>query len=91
MFNFLKETSKVSSTRVALFLGTVTACIISLGVLFHIIHCTIKECDIEWSGAALFISAISAFIGTLLYGKVQQKKIEVIKVDNKITKDKGAS
>lgn len=91
MFKFLQEDSKVSSTRVALFLGVSTACIIALGVLFHIIHCTVKECDIEWSGASLFIGAISAFIGTLLYGKVQQKKIETVKVDNKLMKDKGTN
>ena len=76
MFKFLQENSKISSTRVALFLGTITACLITLGVLFHIMWCTVKGCEIEWSGASLFIGAVSAFLGTLLYGKVQQKKIE---------------
>jgi hypothetical protein len=38
----------------------------------HAIKCT----TIDWSGMAIFLGAVSAFAGTLLYGKVQQKKVE---------------
>ena len=79
MFKFLQEESKVSSTRVALFLGTIGSCSLIIGILFHLLWCTVNTCDIERSGAALFLGAISAFLGTLLYGKVQQKKIETKK------------
>ena len=76
MFKFLRDDSNISSTRLSLFLGTSTACVILLSVFFHIVYCTINQCAIEWSGAAMLITAVSAFMGTLLYGKVQQKKVE---------------
>lgn len=77
MFKFLRDDSNISSTRLSLFLGTSTACIILLAVFFHVIYCTVNQCAIEWSGAAMLITAVSAFMGTLLYGKVQQKKFEI--------------
>jgi len=77
MCNFLLESSKLSSTRLVLIAGTLTACLTELSVMFHIMYCTIHECQINWTGASFFTSTIAAFIATLLYGKVQQKKIEV--------------
>lgn len=76
MFKFLSEDSKISSTRVTLFLGTISLCLLMMGVLTVIIVKAIKCTTIDWSGISIFIGALSAFIGTLLYGKVQQKKVE---------------
>lgn len=83
MFKFLKENSEISSTRVTLFLGTVCTCVLVLAIAFYIIINAYKCTSIEWSGVALFLGAISAFTGTLLYGKVQQKKVESFKNTNK--------
>lgn len=76
MWKFLHEDSKVSSMRLTLFLGTVCICLLVLGILtYMIIHAT-KCTTLDWSGMAIFLGAVSAFGGTLLYGKVQQKKVE---------------
>lgn len=76
MWKFLHEDSKVSSMRLTLFLGTLCICVLILGILtYMIIHAT-KCTTLDWSGMAIFLGAVSAFAGTLLYGKVQQKKVE---------------
>lgn len=76
MFKFLHEDSKSSSTRVTLFLGTlgILALIFSI-CTYMLIHAWNCE-TIDWSGMSIFLGAVSAFAGTLLYGKVQQKKVE---------------
>ena len=76
MFKFLSETSRISSTRVTLFLGTISLCLLMMGVLVVIIIKAINCASVDWAGISIFIGALSAFIGTLLYGKVQQKKVE---------------
>lgn len=76
MWKFLHEDSKISSMRLTLFLGTLCICVLVLGILtYMIIHAT-KCTTLDWSGMAIFLGAVSAFAGTLLYGKVQQKKVE---------------
>lgn len=76
MFKFLRYDSKVSSMRVALTLGMVCICLLCGGIftytIIHAFKCTI----LDWSGMSIFLTSIAAFAGTMLYGKVQQKKIE---------------
>ncbi len=76
MFNFLKESTDVSSMRVTLFLGTLCICLLSIGILVYIIIHAVKCSSLDWSGMSIFLTSIAAFTGTLLYGKVQQKKVE---------------
>jgi hypothetical protein len=76
MFNFLKESTDVSSMRVTLFLGTLCVCLLCIGVLVYIIIHAVKCTTLDWSGVSIFLTSIAAFTGTLLYGKVQQKKVE---------------
>jgi hypothetical protein len=76
MFNFLKESTDVSSMRVTLFLGTLCVCLLCVGVLVYIIIHAVKCSTLDWSGMSIFRTSIAAFTGTLLYGKVQQKKVE---------------
>jgi hypothetical protein len=76
MFNFLKESTDVSSMRVTLFLGTLCVCLLCVGVLVYIIIHAVKCSTLDWSGMSIFLTSIAAFTGTLLYGKVQQKKVE---------------
>jgi hypothetical protein len=76
MFNFLKESTDVSSMRVTLFLGTLCVCLLCIGVLVYIIIHAVKCTTLDWSGISIFLTSIAAFTGTLLYGKVQQKKVE---------------
>jgi hypothetical protein len=76
MFKFLREDSKVSSLRVTLFLGTLGICALIGAICVYMTIHAIKCTDIDWSGMAVFLGAVSAFAGTLLYGKVQQKKVE---------------
>jgi hypothetical protein len=76
MFNFLKESTDVSSMRVTLFLGTLCVCLLCIGVLVYIIIHAVKCTALDWSGVSIFLTSIAAFTGTLLYGKVQQKKVE---------------
>jgi len=82
MFNFLKESSDISSMRLTLFLGTLCICLLCSGIftyiLIHALNCT----TLDWSGMSIFLGSIAAFAGTLLYGKVQQKKVEKVP-DNK--------
>ena len=76
MFKFLNEDSKVSSMRVTLFLGTLCICIMCIGVVAYLMIHAVKCTTLDWAGMSLFLGSISAFAGTLLYGKVQQKKVE---------------
>jgi hypothetical protein len=76
MFNFLKESTDVSSMRVTLFLGTLCVCLLCIGILVYIIIHAVKCTTLDWSGVSIFLTSIAAFTGTLLYGKVQQKKVE---------------
>jgi hypothetical protein len=76
MFNFLKESTDVSSMRVTLFLGTICVCLLCIGILVYIIIHAVKCTTLDWSGISIFLTSIAAFTGTLLYGKVQQKKVE---------------
>jgi hypothetical protein len=76
MFNFLKESTDVSSMRVTLFLGTLCVCLLCIGILVYIIIHAVKCTTLDWSGMSIFLTSIAAFTGTLLYGKVQQKKVE---------------
>jgi hypothetical protein len=76
MWKFLREDSKVSSIRVSLFLGTICACLLMVGMLCYMVIHAYKCTTLDWSGMAIFLGGISAFTGTLLYGKVQQKKVE---------------
>lgn len=82
MFKFLNEDSKISSMRVTLFLGTLCVCMLTLGILTYLVIHAVKCTSIDWSGMSIFIGAISAFLGTLLYGKVQQKKVEASTTNN---------
>jgi len=43
--------------------------------VYTIIH-AVKCSSLDWSGMSIFLTSIAAFTGTLLYGKVQQKKVE---------------
>ena len=76
MFNFLKESTDVSSMRVTLFLGTLCVCLLCIGILVYTIIHAVKCTTLDWSGMSIFLTSIAAFTGTLLYGKVQQKKVE---------------
>jgi hypothetical protein len=44
-------------------------------LVYIIIH-AVKWTTLDWSGISIFLTSIAAFTGTLLYGKVQQKKVE---------------
>jgi hypothetical protein len=76
MFNFLKEDTNVSSMRVTLFLGTLCICLLCVGIFIYTLIHAVKCTTLDWSGMSIFLGSIAAFAGTLLYGKVQQKKVE---------------
>ena len=78
MFKFLREDTNVSSMRVTLFLGTLCICLLCIGIFMYIIIHAIKCTTLDWAGMSIFLGSIAAFAGTLLYGKVQQKKVEKI-------------
>ena len=55
-------------------------------MIIHAVKCT----TLDWSGMSLFLTGVSALMGTVLIGKVQQKKVETNanesnKLDNKRT------
>jgi hypothetical protein len=76
MFKFLNEDSKVSSMRVTLFLGTLGICALILSICVYMIIHAVGCTTLDWSGMSIFLGSVAAFAGTLLYGKVQQKKVE---------------
>jgi hypothetical protein len=53
--------------------------------MIHAVKCT----DIDWSGMSIFLTSLAAFTGTLLYGKVQQKKVEKSHLDNQNIEQNG--
>ena len=77
MFKFLTEDSNISTTRVVLFTGAMSALLLIMAMTTYILIHAIKCTAIDWSGLAIFLTGISAYIGTLLYGKVTQKKYEM--------------
>ncbi|NQY43625.1 MAG: hypothetical protein HRT87_09810 [Legionellales bacterium] len=77
MLEFLKEDSIFSSTRLVLILMTMCVMTLSAGMLFYIIWNTIKGIPVEWTGVTLFLGGNSAMLGTVMYGKVKQKGIEL--------------
>jgi hypothetical protein len=76
MFGFLKESTDVSSMRVTLFIGTLCVCLLCIGIFIYLIIHATKCTNLDWSGMSIFLTSVAAFTGTLLYGKVQQKKVE---------------
>jgi hypothetical protein len=82
MFKFLDENSKISSLRLTLFLGTLCICLMCVGTTIYLLYSAYKCKQVDWGGISMFLGAISAFTGTLLYGKVQQKKVEVRSSEN---------
>ena len=89
MFNFLKESTDYSSMRVTLLLGTLCICLLSLGIFIYLIIHAVKCSSLDWSGMSIFLTSIAAFAGTLLYGKVQQKKVEKLNIDNQNIEQNG--
>lgn len=73
----LKEDSKISSMRWALVQVTRMSYLVILSGCFHIIYNTLKSNLIEWSGIALLLAGLTAFIGAAVTGKWLQKKEEV--------------
>jgi hypothetical protein len=89
MFNFLKESTDVSSMRVTLFIGTLCICLLTVGVFVYLIIHATKCTTLDWSGMSIFLTSLAAFTGTLLYGKVQQKKVEKSHLDNQNIEQNG--
>jgi hypothetical protein len=89
MFNFLKESTDVSSMRVTLFIGTLCICLLTIGVFVYLIIHATKCTTLDWSGMSIFLTSLAAFTGTLLYGKVQQKKVEKSNLDNQNIEQNG--
>ena len=89
MFNFLKESTDVSSMRVTLFIGTLCICLLTIGVFVYLIIHATKCTALDWSGMSIFLTSLAAFTGTLLYGKVQQKKVEKSNLDNQNIEQNG--
>ena len=77
MLEFLKEDSIFSSTRLVLILTMVCVMALSAGMLFYIIWNTVKGMSVEWTGVTLLLGGNSAMLGTVMYGKVKQKGIEL--------------
>lgn len=73
---FLKEDTKLSTTRLALFIGMMIAVLIGASMSFNIVYNTIKCAMISWTGQASMLTALTAFVGSLVWGKVNQKKHE---------------
>jgi hypothetical protein len=62
--------------RVTLFIGTLCVCLLCIGIFVYLIIHATKCTTTDWSGMSIFLTSLAAFTGTLLYGKVQQKKVE---------------
>jgi hypothetical protein len=77
LWQMLAEDGKVSSMRVGL-ISLVWMSSLLVGCLgFNIIYLTIKDSDkINWSGVALLLAAIGAFMSPIIYGKIKQKDAE---------------
>lgn len=87
MFKFLREDSTISSMRVSLFIGIICVAILCIGIFIYTLIHAVKCSTLDWSGMSIFLGAIAAFAGTFLYGKVQQKKVEITKPLDTVVKD----
>lgn len=67
-----EKNGEKSSVRIVLI---ATIALVTLLVFAMIYHILFSE-TIDWGGMALFLTAITALLGSVLYGKVKQKKIE---------------
>jgi len=76
MFTFLREDSKVSTTRVVMFLIALCVLILSLAVCFNICYATIACKEIAWIEISAFIGSLTTMIVAIVFGKVKQKAIE---------------
>lgn len=77
MFNFLKENSQTSTTRVVLFIVSLCIVLLSAAVSFNIAYVSMTTNEINWFGLSTFITSMSSLIGVVMYGKVKQKAFEV--------------
>jgi len=76
IFAFLREDSKVSTTRVVSFLAIVGTLILIGCICFNIFYRTINCADVSWTEISAFIGSLGAFNGVFMYGKVKQKNFE---------------
>jgi hypothetical protein len=74
----MKETTtkefKFSSIRITLIWGMGLITLPFIGIFIRLLDLNAK---IDYSGMGILITTLAAFIGTLVYGKVKQKKTEV--------------
>jgi hypothetical protein len=84
-FDFLKDDSKVSTTRVVYFMIALGALLLIGCACFNIIWQTLYCASVPWEGISLLLASLSSILGVVMYGKVQQKRIE--KQDGSINKD----
>ena len=74
---FLQDKNgEFSSLRLSLLIICILSFLLGLGILFYIINNSISHIKIDWSGISVFLTAIGVFIGIIITGKVQQKKVE---------------
>lgn len=73
----LEEGSKISSMRWTLVQVTIMSYILITCAGSHIVINTIKGSDVAWSGIALLLVGLTAFLGAAVTGKWLQKKEEI--------------
>lgn len=66
-----------SMMRLAMLCVIIMAAILFIAMAGYIIISAIKHGEINWSGMAALVGALSAFIGTLVIGKSNQKGREL--------------
>lgn len=79
VFAFLREDSKVSTTRVISFLAMGGTLLLFVLISFNIGYKTIQCEEVSWTELSAFVGALGGFNAVLMYGKVKQKDIELQK------------
>ena len=72
-----------SMMRLAMLCVIIMAAILFLAMAGYIVISAIKSGSINWGGMAALVGALSAFIGTLVIGKANQKVKELKSVQPK--------
>jgi len=70
-----------SMMRLAMLCVIIMAAILFIAMAVYIIISAIKHGEINWGGMAVLVGALSAFIGTLVIGKSNQKGKELKSIE----------
>ena len=72
---FLSSSSSHSSMRLCMFLVVISCCVGIIAIGLATGKCMFQNKPVQGADAAMILTSISAILGVVMYGKVQQDKV----------------